>query len=117
MPHILIVAPNWIGDALMAQPLLMRLREKNPGVEIDVLAPEWVAPVVRRMAEVEDVIAAPFRHKALQLRQRWKIARDLEARAATRRSCCRTAGSRRCCFFRRHPRQGRLPRANHATGS
>jgi len=80
MPRILVVAPNWIGDALMAQPLLMRLREKHPGVEIDVLAPEWVAPVVRRMAEVEDVIAVPFRHKALQLRQRWKIARDLKAR-------------------------------------
>jgi heptosyltransferase-2 len=80
VPRILIVAPNWIGDALMAQPLLARLREKNPGVEIDVLAPGWVAPVVRRMAEVDDVIAVPFRHKALQLGNRWKTARDLKAR-------------------------------------
>mgnify|MGYP000087071110 CR=1 FL=1 len=30
MERILIVAPNWIGDALMAQPLLMRLRKKHP---------------------------------------------------------------------------------------
>jgi lipopolysaccharide heptosyltransferase II len=80
MPRILVVAPNWIGDALMAQPLLMRLREKHPGVEIDVLAPEWVAPVVRRMAEVEEVIAVPFQHRALQLAERWKIARALKAR-------------------------------------
>ena len=80
MPRILVVAPNWIGDALMAQPLLARLREKNPGVEIDVLAPGWVAPVVRRMAEVADVIAVPFRHKALQLGERWKLARTLKAR-------------------------------------
>jgi heptosyltransferase II len=80
MPRTLVVAPNWIGDALMAQPLLTRLRENSPGLEIDVLAPEWVAPVVRRMAEVEEVIAVPFRHKALQLRQRWKIAGDLKAR-------------------------------------
>jgi lipopolysaccharide heptosyltransferase II len=80
VPRILIVAPNWIGDALMAQPLLARLREKNPGVEIDVLAPEWVAPVARRMAEVKDVIAVPFRHKALQLGSRWRIARELKAR-------------------------------------
>src|SRR5262245_2010413 len=80
MPRVLVVAPNWIGDALMAQPLLMRLREKDPGAEIDVLAPEWVAPVVRRMAEVEEVLAVPLRHKALQLRERWKIARDLRAR-------------------------------------
>jgi heptosyltransferase-2 len=80
MPRALVVAPNWIGDALMAQPLLARLHENTPGVEIDVLAPEWVAPVVRRMAEVEEVIAVPFRHKALQLGARWKVARDLKAR-------------------------------------
>lgn len=80
MPRILIVAPNWIGDALMAQPLLARLRSRARGAQIDVLAPEWVAPVARRMAEVEDVIAVPLRHKALQLGSRWRIARALKAR-------------------------------------
>jgi len=35
--RILVVAPNWIGDALMAQPLLARLREKRPGVQLDML--------------------------------------------------------------------------------
>ncbi len=80
MPRILVVAPNWIGDALMAQPLLARLRSRTPGAQIDVLAPEWVAPVARRMAEVEDVIAVPLRHKALQLGSRWRIARELKAR-------------------------------------
>ena len=39
----------------MAQPLLARLHEKSPGLRIDVLAPEWVAPVMRRMPEVDDV--------------------------------------------------------------
>jgi heptosyltransferase-2 len=80
MPRTLVVAPNWIGDALMAQPLLARLHDKIPGLQIDVLAPEWVAPVVQRMPEVEEVIAVPFRHKALQLRERWNIARELKAR-------------------------------------
>ena len=47
MPRILVVAPNWIGDALMAQPLLARLQEKIAGLELDMLAPEWVAPVAR----------------------------------------------------------------------
>ena len=64
----------------MAQPLLTRLREKNPSMEIDVLAPAWVAPVVRRMAEAGDVISVPFRHKALQLGERWKLARALKRR-------------------------------------
>jgi heptosyltransferase II len=80
MPRILVVAPNWIGDALMAQPLLARLHQKIPGVQLDVLAPEWVAPVARRMPEVEEVIAVPFRHAALQLLSRWQIGRELKAR-------------------------------------
>ena len=77
MARTLVVAPNWIGDALMAQPLLSRLREKS---SIDVLAPEWVAPVVRRMPEVDEVITAPFRHGALQLGERWKLGRALGRR-------------------------------------
>ena len=78
MSRILVVAPNWIGDALMAQPLIARLRAKN--AEVDVLAPEWVAPVARRMAEVDDVITAPFRHGPLQLVERWKLGRKLKDR-------------------------------------
>jgi heptosyltransferase-2 len=74
------VAPNWIGDALMAQPLLGRLRDKAPDATLDVLAPEWVAPVARRMPETDNVIVVPFRHGALQLRERWNIARELKER-------------------------------------
>jgi heptosyltransferase-2 len=76
VPRILVVAPNWIGDALMAQPLLARLG----GAEIDVIAPGWVAPVVRRMPEVKEVFAAPFRHGPLQLRERWTLGRELRRR-------------------------------------
>jgi len=80
LPRILVVAPNWIGDALMAQPLLQRLHEKIPELRLDVLAPDWVAAVLRRMAEVDEVIAAPLRHGALQLRSRWRLGRALRAR-------------------------------------
>jgi heptosyltransferase-2 len=78
--RILVVAPNWIGDALMAQPLLVRLREQRAPVKLDVLAPEWVAPVARRMPEVDEVIPVPFRHGALQLGRRWKLGRALKDR-------------------------------------
>jgi heptosyltransferase-2 len=80
VPRILAVAPNWIGDVLMAQPLFSRLRQKNPQGQLDVLAPEWVAPVARRMPEVDEVIAVPFRHGALELGARWRLARELRAR-------------------------------------
>jgi heptosyltransferase-2 len=79
----LIISPNWIGDAVMAQPLLYLLRAAYPERAIDVLAPPSVAPVWRQMAEVDQVIETPFRHGALQLKERWKLARELRRRGYT----------------------------------
>ncbi|MFC5461359.1 lipopolysaccharide heptosyltransferase II [Massilia niabensis] len=76
----LVISPNWIGDAVMAQPLLARLKARHPGRPIDVLAPPAVAPVWRAVLEVDTVLETPFRHKALQLRERWKYAQVLRAR-------------------------------------
>ena len=67
----------------MAQPLLARLHERRPGLRLEVLAPEWVAPVLRRMPEIAEVIEASFRHGELQLRERWKLGRSLAARGYT----------------------------------
>jgi len=76
----LIISPNWIGDAVMAQSLLQLLRREHPERIIDVLAPPSVAPVWRAMSEVAEVLETPFRHGALQLRERWKYAQVLRAR-------------------------------------
>jgi heptosyltransferase-2 len=76
----LVISPNWIGDAVMAQPLLQRLKERHPGRAIDVLAPPSCAPVWRAVEEVADVLETPFRHGALQLQERWKYARELRRR-------------------------------------
>jgi heptosyltransferase-2 len=76
----LIISPNWIGDAVMAQPLLQLLRAAHPERPIDVVAPPAVSPVWRQVAEVDEVLETPFRHGALQLKQRWKFARMLRQR-------------------------------------
>lgn len=76
----LVISPNWIGDAVMAQPLLQLLKQRHPGRPIDVLAPPSVAPVWRAMKEVDSVLETPFRHGALQLRERWKYGRVLRQR-------------------------------------
>ena len=76
----LIISPNWIGDAVMAQPLLQLLRHAHPDRAIDVLTPPSVAPVWRAMAEVDTVLETPFRHGALQLMERWKYAQLLRER-------------------------------------
>jgi len=78
---ILVVAPNWIGDALMAQPLLARLREKLGRFRLEALAPPWVAPVLRRMPEVDEVIESDLRHGALG-EERVEAVRSLLARHA-----------------------------------
>src|SRR5688500_2587029 len=66
----------------MAQPLLARL--KQSGALLDVVAPEWVAPVLRRMPEIDDVISSPFRHGVLDLAGRWRLGRSLKRRGYDR---------------------------------
>jgi heptosyltransferase II len=62
--RILIVSPSWIGDTIMMQPLLMRLRELHPATEIHILAPAWSAPLLARMPEVTATMGNPFDHGA-----------------------------------------------------
>jgi len=76
----LIVAPAWIGDAIMAQPLFARLRALHPGLRLDALAPRWVAPVLQRMDDIAEVVDSPFNHGQLALGERWRLARELAAR-------------------------------------
>lgn len=80
MVRTLVISPNWIGDAVMAQPLVALLKQQHPDRPIDVLAPPPVAPVWRAVPEVDTVLETPFRHRALQLKERWKYARVLRAR-------------------------------------
>lgn len=77
MPKVLIVAPSWIGDTILAQPLFLRLHEKHPGLILDAYAPAWVAPVLERMPEVRRVIPNPFVHGEFNLRDRWRAGRKL----------------------------------------
>jgi heptosyltransferase-2 len=80
MSRTLVVAPNWIGDALLAQPLFARLREARPGERIDALAPPWTAPVLGRMPEIDEVIQVPFNHGELKIGARWRLGRRLKER-------------------------------------
>jgi heptosyltransferase-2 len=78
MNRILIIAPNWIGDAVMSQPLLAHLKVLYPQSQIDVLASPWVAPIYRACAEVHEVIEARLEHKQLQWSLRKQLAKQLE---------------------------------------
>ena len=75
--RILIVAPSWIGDAVLSQLLLMRLQANANHADITVLAAKWVMPVYARMREVKTVIELPFGHGALQLAARRRLGKSL----------------------------------------
>jgi heptosyltransferase II len=80
MHRILVIAPNWIGDAVMSQPLLAAIKASDPHVAIDVLATPWVAPVYRACSEVAELIEADLRHGQLQ----WGLRRALAAQIKKR---------------------------------
>ncbi|WP_332824730.1 lipopolysaccharide heptosyltransferase II [Ramlibacter sp.] len=71
----LVIAPQWIGDAVMTEPLLRRLRAR--GERLTVGALPWVAPVYRAMPQVDAVIEFPFRHGGLQFRARRALGKQL----------------------------------------
>lgn len=76
---VLIVGPAWVGDMVMAQTLFKLLRQQNPAIAIDVLAPAWSLPLLARMPEVRRAIAMPLGHGKLELGIRYRLGRTLRA--------------------------------------
>ena len=74
----LVIAPQWIGDAVMTEPLLRRLAARREQITVGALP--WVAPVYRAMPQVADVIELPFAHGGLQWGPRRALARTLKGR-------------------------------------
>jgi heptosyltransferase II len=68
----LVIAPQWIGDAVMAEPLLATLAEG--GDRVTVAALPWVAPVFSAMPEVAEIVELPFAHGRLDWAARRRVA-------------------------------------------
>jgi heptosyltransferase-2 len=78
MTRSLVVAPQWIGDAVMAEPLLAALARR--GEALTVAALPWVSPVFRAMPQVEAVVELPFAHGRLDWSARRRVAASLRGR-------------------------------------
>ena len=101
MTRSLVVAPQWIGDAVMAEPLLAALARR--GESLTVAALPWVAPAFRAMPQVGEIVELPFAHGRLDWAKRRRVAATL-ARPLRHRlraaeldqvgACC--PGSRAC---------------------
>jgi heptosyltransferase-2 len=71
----LLVAPAWVGDMVMMEPLVRRLHARAPAGEIHVAAPAATLPVASRMAHVAGTLDWPFGHGSLDLGGRLRLAR------------------------------------------
>ncbi len=75
----LVIAPQWLGDAVMTEPLLRRLSAR--GERVSVAALPAIAPVYRCMPHVAEVIELPFAaHGALEFGARRKLGRQFDGR-------------------------------------
>ena len=74
----LLVAPAWVGDAVMSEPLIRQIAAHDQA-PVDVLAPPWVAPLYERMPNVGKVILTPFAHGRFDLKARWHLGQTLRA--------------------------------------
>ncbi len=79
MTRSLVIAPQWIGDAVMTEPLLRQLHRRAEQITVGALP--WVAPVYRAMPDVvSEVLEFPFAHGGLQWTARRQWARQLAGR-------------------------------------
>lgn len=77
---ILIIGPSWVGDTVMAQSLFKLLKQRDPNVVIDVLAPAWTFSLLTCMPEVSDAIEMPITHGELKLGTRYQLGKMLRTR-------------------------------------
>jgi heptosyltransferase II len=53
---VLVIGPNWIGDAVMSTPVLANLRRGLPKARIDLLVPRYVAPLFEEHPHVDRLL-------------------------------------------------------------
>jgi predicted lipopolysaccharide heptosyltransferase III len=73
--RVLVVRLRSIGDTVLATPSLHALRRFLPGVRIDVLLEDWVAPLLEGSDEVDRVLTVRRKSHSSRLR----VARGLRA--------------------------------------
>ena len=81
---ILVIGPSWVGDMMMSQSLYRTLKADHPDAVIDVMAPAWCRPLLTRMPEVNQALAMPLGHGALQLGERRRLGKALRAQGYDR---------------------------------
>lgn len=81
--RILVVQTSFIGDIVLAQPLLAALRQKFPTARLDVLCTPSVAGLLQASPHVDDVLSYDKRGYARGVRGVYRLAGELKQRSYT----------------------------------
>jgi len=74
MKRILVRAPNWIGDQILAYPFYRMLRDRHPKAWITVVCPESVQDIQFK-GLIDEVLILPKKRSGQTLRSYWKLFR------------------------------------------
>ena len=77
---ILIIAPAWLGDMVMAHSLLQVLKMHYPDAILSVLAPKSTLQITELMPEITERFLMPDQHGQFNLKARFKLAWQLRAK-------------------------------------
>ena len=75
--RILVIAPSWVGDMVMAQSLFITLKQRYPDCQIDVVAPWWTLALTQAMPEVSQAFVMSAIRGKLALLERIKLGKSL----------------------------------------
>jgi heptosyltransferase-2 len=82
--RILVVAPAWIGDMVIAHSLFRLLHRCVPGLRLDAVAPPATRPLLDFMPEIANSFELAVPHGRLGLSARRRLARQLATRSYDR---------------------------------
>jgi len=78
MQKLLIIPQNWLGDIVMSQTLLKRVKLENPDTKIDILVNSTFKSLVERMPEINKAIIFDCEHRELGFFKRLSLAKKIK---------------------------------------
>ena len=104
--RVLIRMPNWLGDVVMATPLLRTFRENLPRAHLAILIQPSGAKLLEGLPGVDEVIRYDRRGEHAGLGGMLKLAKELRGKQFDLAVCCpNSMSSALSLFFARIPRR------------
>ena len=75
---LLIIPQNWLGDIVMSQTLLKKVKSESPNTKIDILVSSTFKGLAERMPEISKAVILDCGHKKLGLLKRFNLARQIK---------------------------------------